>query len=145
MRSLLTALLLLGCRTPAHVAPKTVTTAPAPRTNDELCRADGFDFAYDLPEAAAEGVVECGRGSGTSCDRSRCDGRTLLVCKWSKTTEADCRALCRGEIRDVNNFYDDGTCAEQDGEVHCVCCSVGEPGCTTQPNPRRPVTMPMSH
>jgi hypothetical protein len=152
MRSLLAVLLLFGCRTPAKVAPVAVATAPvksptAPMpTNDELCRADGYDFAFDLPEAAAEGFLECGRGPGTPCDgpRHRCDGHTLLTCQWGKTTSANCRTACRGEIRDVNNFYDDGTCAERDGVVTCACCSVGEPGCTTEPNHRRPITTPMS-
>lgn len=162
MRSLLAAMLLLGCRTPARVAPTVephartpapvrTPASPAP-THDDLCRADGWDFAYDHPEAAAAGVVECGYGPGTPCDdpKPRCDGRNILMCKWGQTTAANCRDLCQG-YDDSGNVHDDGTCGVKNGEATCICCNAGEPGCTTEPKPWRvnphggppgPITIP---
>ena len=148
MRAVLIALLMLGCRSHPPVAPTSAATvaAPtsAPRTSDESCRADGFDFAYTGPD---EPTVMCGMGPGTPCESARtphCEGRTLLLCERGKTTAVDCRQQCQYHGLTPRDFHDDGTCAERDGQPTCVCCDVGEPGCTSEPGPLRRGTVPLS-
>lgn len=146
MRVLLVVSLILGCRTVAPApAAKIVSVpgtapafvaAPAPRTYDDLCRADGFDFAYfvEVNEETGERYLECGDGPGTSCDRARmqyCEGRQMMVCKYGKVTAVDCRDVCRFGFN--GDGRDDGTCAERDGRASCACCDVGEPGCSAEP------------
>ncbi|PCC73217.1 hypothetical protein SAMN02745121_03056 [Nannocystis exedens] len=151
MRTVLIALLMLGCRSHPRVAPASAATmaepASAPRTADELCRADGFDFAYTHPDLAAERVVTCGTGQGTPCDRARtqyCEGRKLLLCDRGKMVAVDCRMACQYLGFTPLDLHDDGTCVERDGQPTCVCCDVGEPGCTTEPGPLRRGTVPLS-
>lgn len=138
LRAVPIVLLMLGCRMhgPAS-AGAGARSAPEPasrsKTNDELCREDGFDFAFEIPEAAAVGVVECGVGPGTPCDPSRpryCDGRTLLQCRYGKVTAVDCRGFCRSFYGVTT--YDDGNCMETDGRADCACCDVGEAGCAAE-------------
>lgn len=147
MRAVLVAILLLGCGSRPQVAPPrpatVVAPAPAPRTPDELCRADGFEFAY----VAADGVVTCGSGPGASCDRARmqyCEGRSLHVCERGRMVAVDCREACQYHGLTPRELHDDGTCAEREGQPTCVCCDAGEPGCTKESALGRRGTVPLS-
>lgn len=149
MRAVLVVLLMLGCRTHGPAGPastasgsaSTIEPAPRSKTNDELCREQGYDFAFDIPGIAPE--VMCGFGPGTPCDPARpqyCDGHKMMECLHGKVIAADCQDVCRSGSGVAS--YDDGTCAEKDGRVSCACCDLGELGCVAKPIPRNRISFP---
>ena len=131
---------------PAIQVPAIATTASKELTDDEVCQADGYDFAAGSEEYDGRRVLDCGVGPGTPCasDEARCDGTRHLQCYHGRLAMMDCREYCRtGDEMGVT--YDHGTCAPQDGSITCTCCDFGEPGCeaatpppTTKPTPRSP-------
>ena len=144
MRAIVLAGLLLGCRVqPAMKAEPAVVKPPEsePRTADELCRVDGFDFAYDDHGLADErGGLLCGTGPGTPCEgeKRHCEERDIILCERGKLTRIDCREHCR-HGGPMTHLSDDGYCGERDGAADCVCCDAGEPGCPSKSPPVRRV------
>jgi hypothetical protein len=147
MRAVVVAVLLVGCRAQPAMEAKPATVQPPviePRTTGELCRADGFDFAYYDRDLDEEGVVLlCGTGPGTPCEggQRHCEEHHVILCERGKLTRVDCREHCRRGGYAMH-LYDDGTCGEVDGVADCRCCGAGEPGCPSEsPQPRRVVPL----
>lgn len=110
------------------------TWQPTPPAElDQQCMLDGFDFAFGCVDTGDGVTVECGSGPGTPCapDAGGCsdDMKTLMSCKWGKTTAVDCFAQCTEVGDEMGVLYDFGSCGEQNGELACVCCDQGDPGC----------------
>ena len=145
--------LLLACATrkptdpgkPAPAKPDTPTTArpaPAPRTDDEICRLAGHDFAYPDFERDAVRNLRCGDGPGTDCygGQTHCEGVNLVHCQDGKLTALDCREMCQQHEGVYGETSDGGTCTPQRDRFVCICCDAGEPGCEhIKPTPPRPV------
>lgn len=132
----------------ASSSTPTATSEPKP-TPDELCRAEGFDFAYPFPYHEGYPHLGCGKGPGTLCRAGAggCDGPRIRYCLYKRLTEADCHELCtqRGDMNGVT--YDHGYCeAVNTKEPSCKCCDAGEPGCEhIKPKPRQPsVVVPLA-
>lgn len=103
--------LLLACATqkpvdpdkPAPVPPDTpaaASPAAAQRTDDEICRLAGHDFAY--PDFERDGVrnLRCGDGPGTDCY----GGQTH--CEDGKLTALDCREMCQQHMIFTSSRFD---------------------------------------
>ena len=117
-----------------------VAEAKASLSDDELCRADGFDFAYRFEETDDTREMRCGVGPGTACTDERmdhCSGTKLFSCVDGKMGMIDCREFCR-EVGDPDGVtHDGGMCKPSGGYKVCVCCDAGEPGCADEkPRPK---------
>ena len=149
------ALLLVACATQKPQAPAkpaapsalpVQATAPSVRgpgerpTDDQLCQADGYDFAYTFVENNGVREMACGDGPGTPCSGNSCDGAHLLFCHEGRLGMLDCLVQCR-DVGDAQGLtYDSGTCSVRDAIPQCVCCDAAEPGCeTVKPRSLSPV------
>lgn len=99
----------------------------------QSCKFDGFDFAYGCVDNGKAIEFLCGDGPGTPCqvgDPSSCvDEKVLAECVWDKTTHYDCFTVCTEVGDSMGVLYDFGYCGEDMGQIGCLCCDMGEPGC----------------
>ncbi|MBZ5710857.1 alpha/beta hydrolase [Nannocystis pusilla] len=115
--------------------PRVDGAGPVLRTADELCRDQGFDFAYDPAAVPKEGNAElaCGFGPGTDCvpetSDAYCDGAAMVACERGKLTATNCVLHCRTVGDPEGSPRDTGRCAIRRDEAACVCCDHGDPGC----------------
>lgn len=124
--------------------PPVQAPAVQPPTDDQVCQADGFDFALKFIEHDGIRVVRCGVGSGTPCagNQNVCDGTKLLYCLDDRLAAMDCLTLCRDAGDMTGQIYDSGTCGRRDDIVQCICCDAGESGCeNAKPRPRHVVPL----
>lgn len=125
---------------PLEPTVATKPTAAKLPTADQMCRDDGFDFAYSLEETDDMWVPTCGVGPGTPCTAGHCDGSRLFDCHMGKLGLVDCRVYCQEVGDNMGHTYDDGKCRQDRGHAVCSCCNRSEPGCQGPP-PAQPPTL----
>jgi hypothetical protein len=122
--------------------PPVQAPAEQPPTDDQVCQADGWDFAHSFVERDGVRQVLCGVGPGTPCaaNQTSCDGAKLMFCLDRRLAAMDCLTLCRDSGDMTGQTYDSGTCGLRDNIVQCMCCDAGEPSCeNVKPRPRHGV------
>jgi len=100
---------------------------------DAVCKLDGWDFSAGCVDTGTQVDLVCGNGPGTACTTGQPDscGDTdqLLTCVEGKLNALSCLYQCQELGDEMGITYDYGECGEQNGEIQCLCCDEGDPGC----------------